>query len=231
MLMRKLQWFSLILFLAINATAQRVYKPASALSSGTWYTFSVKETGVYKIDIAFLSKLGVPTAGISSAAIRLYGNGGQMLSEANAGAWQDDLRENAIMIVDGGDGLLNGADYILFYANGPDEWVKDSANLRFTHRKNLFSDKSYYFLSIGGNGKRIINSPVRAISCVRTLTLMPPELLLTDNIVFSGVVWVGLAELAKIRSICSAMIPALAGSATTESTSAMVPCLASGMER
>ena len=63
------------------------------------------------------------------------------------------------MIVDGGDGYLNGADYILFYANGPDQWIKDSANQRFTHQKNIYTDKSYYFLTIGGNGKRMPQSP------------------------------------------------------------------------
>ena len=41
-----------------------------------------------------------------------------MLAEANAGQWTDDLQENAIQVVDGGYGILNGPDYILFYANG-----------------------------------------------------------------------------------------------------------------
>lgn len=78
-----------------------------------------------------------------------------MLSEANSGSYQDDLVENAIEIVDGGDGILNGADHILFYAEGPNGWKKDSINQRFSHVKNLYSDKSYYFLTIGSNGKRI----------------------------------------------------------------------------
>ena len=83
-----------------------------------------------------------------------------MLGEANAGPWIDDLQENAIMVVDGGDGILNGSDYILFYATGPDQWIKDSLNQRFIHQKNIYSDKSYYFLSVGGTGKRITNSTV-----------------------------------------------------------------------
>jgi hypothetical protein len=121
---------------------------------------SVTDPGIYKIDIPFLNSLGVNTSNLASNTIRLFGNGGQMLAEANAIPRPDDLKENAIMIIDGGDGIINGSDHILFYANGPDEWVKDSANLRFFHRKNLFSDKSYYFLSIGGNGRRIIDAPL-----------------------------------------------------------------------
>ena len=78
-----------------------------------------------------------------------------MLAESNAVIPVDDLQENAIMVMDGGDGIINGNDYILFYANGPDQWIKDSLNQRFTHQINLYSDKAFYFLAIGGNGKRI----------------------------------------------------------------------------
>ncbi len=45
-----------------------------------------------------------------------------------------------------------------FFAEGPNQWKKDSANLRFSHLKNIYSDKAYYFLTIGGNGKRIPTS-------------------------------------------------------------------------
>ena len=142
------------------ATAQRNYTPNSVLATGNWYKLSVRAAGVYKIDIPFLNNLGVNTGNLSSNSVKLYGNGGQMLAEANARSWTDDLKENAIQVVDGGDGIINGSDYIIFYTNGPDEWIKDSANLRFSHRKNLFSEKSYYFLSVGGNGKRITNAPL-----------------------------------------------------------------------
>ncbi|MBS1654502.1 MAG: type IX secretion system sortase PorU, partial [Bacteroidetes bacterium] len=134
--------------------AQRIYKPNSVLASGNWYKIAVKKTGIYKIDLAFLNSMGI-SGSVSSNSIRLYGNGGQMLAEANNISRMDDLEENSIMIADGGDGVLNGSDYILFYANGPDQWLKDSANLRFSHQKNIYSDKSVYFLSIGGTGKRI----------------------------------------------------------------------------
>jgi len=160
MLWRKLASLLVILVIAVGASAQRIYKPASILSTGSWYKLSVKETGVYKIDLAYLNKLGVATPGLSSSSIRLFGNGGQMLSEANAGPWRDDLVENAIMVVDGGDGILNGSDYILFYATGPDKWINDSINQRFTHQENIYSDRSWYFLSVGGSGKRIPDSPI-----------------------------------------------------------------------
>lgn len=148
-----------LLIITPELPAQRVYKPNSALSAGSWFKLSVKEAGVYKIDIAFLNSLGVNTANLSSGSVRLFGNGGHMLSEANADTWTDDLQENAIAIEDGGDGILNGNDHILFYATGPHQWIKDSLNQKFSHKKNIYSDKSFYFLSIGGTGKRIGNAP------------------------------------------------------------------------
>jgi hypothetical protein len=151
------------------AGGQRIYSVHSVLNTGAWYKLSVAKPGVYRIDIPFLNSLGVNTSSLSSSSIRLFGNGGQMLAEANNGPWADDLVENAIQVNDGGDGLINGSDHILFYSNGPDAWVKDSLNSRFSHRKNVFSDRSFYFLSIGSNGKRIVNAPLVS-SPVTTVT-------------------------------------------------------------
>ncbi len=161
--MRKRRYFVLLgwtFVTSLLASAQRNYTPHSVLAAGNWYKLGVKAAGVYKIDIPILNSLGVNTGSLSSSSVRLFGNGGQMLAEANSGSWTDDLQENAILVVDGGDGIINGSDYILFYAPGPDEWVKDSANQRFSHRKNIFTDQSYYFLNIGGVGKRIVTAPL-----------------------------------------------------------------------
>ena len=101
----------LIFCLAGTVSAQRTYAPNSLLSTGNWYKLSVKEAGVYKIDIPFLNALGIPTTNLSSSSIKLYGNGGSMLAEANSGSYTDDLVENAIEVVDGGDGIMNGGDH------------------------------------------------------------------------------------------------------------------------
>ena len=192
-LSRRIVLWGLILCCVTGVRAQRTYIASSVLATGNWYQLSIKEPGIYKIDIPFLNSLGVSTSGLSSASVRLFGNGGAMLAEANADFYQDDLQENAIMVVDGGDGVINGSDYILFYANGPEQWMKDSANLRFSHKKNIYSDRSYYFLTIGGNGKRIALSP----------PVFPPNLTITSfsersfheldtvNFLASGKEWYG----------------------------------------
>ena len=151
------QIFMLVLYCLScgQALSQRQYAANSVLQSGQWFKISVTKEGVYKVDVPFLASLGLNSANLPSSSIRLYGNGGAMLPETNAEPRKDDLYENAIEIVDGGDGLLNGQDYFLFYAAGPVVWTKDSANRRFNHALNIYSDKCFYFITIGGTGKRI----------------------------------------------------------------------------
>ena len=157
--MKQLALLILAAFAGLFARSQRVYKVNSVLATGNWYKIAVSEAGIYKLDIPFLSSLGINANNLSSSSIRLFGNGGGMLPEANNVPRPDDLIENAILVVDGGDGVLNGTDYVLFFSNGVDRWEKDSANKRFIHKKNIYSDNAYYYLTFGGNGKRIGDSP------------------------------------------------------------------------
>ncbi len=135
--------------------AQRVYTANSVLATGNWIKIGIKQAGVYKIDAASIASMNLAAGSIGSASIKLFGNGGAMLPEPNAQFRNDDLVENAIEVVDGGDGIFSGNDYLLFYANGPHQWLKDSLNKQFNHIKNLYADTAYYYLSIGGTGKRL----------------------------------------------------------------------------
>ncbi|MEO6316741.1 MAG: type IX secretion system sortase PorU [Chitinophagaceae bacterium] len=189
----------LTLLIVPALSGQRTYKNASVFASGNWYKIAVSDPGVYKIDIPLLNKLGINTGNLASASIRLYGNGGAMLPEACNGLATDDLQENAVQIEDGGDGILNGNDYLLFYAAGPDSWTKDSVNQRFRHHKNRFSNKAYYFIGIGGAGKRVqlqASTPVPAT----TITSFSGRLfheLEAVNLLSSGKDWFG-EELAAL---------------------------------
>ena len=138
------------LLVSALAYGQRTYRSGSVLASGNWFKISVQEEGVYKIDVPFLNSLGI-SGNIPTSQVRIFGNGGAMLPESCSEKPLDDLEENAIMAVDGGDGTLNGQDYLLFYAPGPHRWVKDSLNRKFSHQKNIYSDQSFYFISVGGS--------------------------------------------------------------------------------
>src|SRR5688500_5743780 len=84
---------------------QRTYVPRSVLADGSWYKLAVKEAGIYKIDASQLQSMGISTSGLASGSIRLFGNGGGMITEDNAAARPDDLLQNAVFVADGGDGL------------------------------------------------------------------------------------------------------------------------------
>jgi hypothetical protein len=138
-----------------SALGQRSYAAHSVLATGTWYRLGVTQPGVYKITVAQLNSMGINTQALPSANIRIAGKGGRMLPENNSGPYQDDLPETALLVADGGDGLLNGEDYVLFYAPGPHTWEYQTASHTFTHRYNLYSDTAWYFLNVDKPGRRL----------------------------------------------------------------------------
>jgi Peptidase family C25 len=199
-------WLCIIVLsgLASPARSQRTYKASSVLASGTWYKISVSAPGVYKIDVPFLKSLGINTNDLSSASIHLFGNGGAMLPEPCNGTPRiDDLLEDGIDIEDGGDGVFSGADYLLFYAPGPQQWVKDSLTRQFSHVKNLYTNTSFYFLEIGalptGPAKRVANLhyPAAPNTLVTSYNERFFHELDTINFLSSGKQWYG-EEFASI---------------------------------
>lgn len=209
----------LLLLLVFQGIAQRSYVAHSVLSSGNWVKLGVTAEGMYKIDASTLAGWGLASGAINSAAIKLYGNGGAMLPEPNAEKRIDDLQENAIEVVDGGDGVFSGSDYLVFYAAGPQRWLKDTANKRFIHQKNLYSDTAYYFITIaagvtgggagggtgggagggtGGGGtsagKRIVMQPAVTGTATRTVTTYQEHQFIENdlvNLLSSGKEWYG----------------------------------------
>ena len=131
----------------------------SVLADGNWYKFAIDTTGVFKIDRAFLQQLGISTNNLNPKKIHIYGNGGQLLPELNADFRYDDLQENAIFIAGEEDNSFDANDYILFYAKGPHSWEVNPAQGTVNHIQNIYSDKSYYFMTINeDDGKRIQSS-------------------------------------------------------------------------
>lgn len=132
---------------------------SSVLAEGPWLRIGVTRTGVYKLDAAFLTRVGLPTAGIDPRTFRLYGNGGAPLPQANARNRPQDLTENAIWITGEADGRFDGGDAIYFFARSPHTVFYDSTAGRMAHRINPYSDTTYYYLSAGGSaGQRIATS-------------------------------------------------------------------------
>ena len=173
-----------------------IYAQNSVLSVGSWGKIGVTKEGIYKIDLAMLNQLGFSGNSIASNAIRVYGNGAAMLAENTATSRIDDLAENAIEIVDGGDGIFNGADYLLFYAAGPHQWNYDSTNGNFIYTKHLYTDTAFYFITINTNspGKRLTNqlpNPSVATEQINQYTERYAHENDLYNLLNSGKEWVG----------------------------------------
>ena len=151
-----------IRFIPSNAktlTKNRIYAQNSILSSGDWYKFSVKNSGITKISYSDLNVLGINPSEVNPSQISIFGNGGVPLPELNALFRYDDLQECAIEVIGGGDGSFDLQDYILFYAKGPIGWIYEQDCQCFKHVANPFSDFSSYFINVNagiGLKKRVL---------------------------------------------------------------------------
>lgn len=122
----------------------------SVLSSGNWYRFYIEKSGVYRISRSFLQSLGMNTT-VDPRKIKIYGNGGKMLPLLNSEDYPMDLAENAIQFIGESDGVFDAQDYILFYADGLDNWNED-----YKTTLNIYSNRAYYYVTASGdNGRRI----------------------------------------------------------------------------
>lgn len=128
----------------------------SVLASGDFYRMEVTETGMYKLDRAYLQGAGINTGSVDPKTIKIYGNEGGELPFDNFAPAAFDLTENRIFVAGEEDGQFNDNDYILFYARGPNNWKYDSVSRTFQHTLNHFSKANYYWITFGGsNGLRM----------------------------------------------------------------------------
>ncbi|MGB1294153.1 MAG: type IX secretion system sortase PorU [Flavobacteriales bacterium] len=132
----------------------------SKLSQGDWYKIITTKKGIHKITGTQLKNAIPSLSTISSNTIRVVGQNNGMLPEMNNIDRPLELLENAIQVVDGGDGVLDNNDYILFYAAGPDKWAYNNTKKALIYEKNIYTDEANYFISFNsGNGKRVTNAP------------------------------------------------------------------------
>lgn len=121
----------------------------SVLADGDIYKISVNQTGIYKLDKAFFeSKLGINLANVNPKKIKIYGNRGGRLPEANSIERIDDLEQLHIKVVGEDDGKFDNNDFVLFYAEGADTWTYQKTTNSFVFDKNIYENNNYYFIKI-----------------------------------------------------------------------------------
>ncbi|MDZ7372362.1 MAG: type IX secretion system sortase PorU [candidate division KSB1 bacterium] len=172
-------------------------KQASPLSQGPWYKLLVRKEGIYKLDGQTLQKAGVDISSIHIPTLRIYNNGGKELPRSLSDPRPDSLIENAILVVDGGDGRFDPGDYILFYGRGVSGWQYDSSSRKWQHYVNHYTYDNIYWLTWGGTapGRRM-----RLIPSANDLPGVSPRqtyrerVFLEEEIVnplHSGIEWLG----------------------------------------
>lgn len=196
----------IILFLVpLGLLAGLPHKQNSVLKDGKWFRISLQKTGIYQITYNDFVAMGFDPSTIDPSMISVYGNGSGMLPESNAAVRPDDLTENAIVVNDGGDGKLDPGDYVLFFGQAPDKWTLDYGTYHFTHEKNLYSDSTYYYVTVGTTaGKRIqqVQPPTGTLTNT-TMKFYDHAFHDVDsvNLIQSGKTWVG-ESFSALKNSC-----------------------------
>jgi hypothetical protein len=138
----------LFFILACFFQAQNSFAQSSVLAKGDWIKIGVQTSGVYKLDANFLQKAGLNLSQINPQNIKIYGNGGAMLPQANDVPRTKDLIENNIFVEGETDGRFDNQDFILFYGQSPHQISYDSLSKSFRHQFNIYSDTTFYFLTV-----------------------------------------------------------------------------------
>ncbi len=172
----------------------RGFSSTSVLADGTWYKVGVTESGMYRLTYDFLRSMGMDLSTINSTAISVFGNGGSELPRRNNEFRYDDLVENPIRVVDGGDGKMDDGDYILFYGQSPHSWEAIGSTYRY--RRNPYTDTSYYFITADASGavnkkvstRQSLSSPQVTLNNFDHLDVHELD---RENLLKSGRIWFG----------------------------------------
>lgn len=172
-----------------------VHSQESLLLSGNWFKLKTDQDAVHRIDYNQLISWGVINAPENSNHIRLFSHGSGMLPEENWVSRPFDLQEIAIAVFDGGDGVFEEGDYLLFWGEDQITWSFNSESSTYVHRNHLYDDFTHYFLTFDhGEGLRIVATPPQMIIPDQTINsftdfkLHETEL---RNLFSSGKKWFG----------------------------------------
>lgn len=129
---------------------------STVLSSGKWIRFEAPEEGFYKISYDQLRNYGIDPGTVNPKTIKIYNNGGYVLSENILMPRPDDLQEIAITINGEDDGKFDPSDNIIFYGRGTAFWYYDTLGRQMMRNQHPYSAKNYFWITSGGsNGKRV----------------------------------------------------------------------------
>lgn len=122
--------------LPMQAFSASNYATTSKLASGKWVKIAIPENGVYQLTFEELAQMGFS----NPESVRIYGHGGNPISEVLDGTAIDDLKPIAFKIFD---------NKLCFYAKGPVKFTLSTptSTPHYTRDFNSYSSLGYYFLT------------------------------------------------------------------------------------
>jgi hypothetical protein len=126
-------------------------------SAQVWYKITTVSEGLTKITGGDLSSAGVSLDSLSSDSFHLFYGGGKPVPVLNSDT-MPRMKEAAIEVRDGGDGIFNASDHFIFFAQGADSWRYPSDSSPY-FLENHYTGLNCYWLAVSGDfagtGKRI----------------------------------------------------------------------------
>ncbi|MBN2773044.1 MAG: type IX secretion system sortase PorU, partial [Prolixibacteraceae bacterium] len=111
----------------------------SVLKNGFWVKVSTTKKGIHRVPYSKLQEWGFSSPG----NVKVFGNGGFVLSENVDNEIKTDLEQVAVW--KGKDG--SGNDCLFFYSPGNTKWEWNPAAQSFDHKINIYSKSAFYYLS------------------------------------------------------------------------------------
>ena len=138
----------------------------SILEGEELFKIPVTETGIYGITGKFLKENNIDISSIDPSNIRLFNNGGKELPVQLSQIRPDSLIEIPVLVTGTEDNSFNESDTIVFFARASSGIEYDNQKGKFTHYLNRFTNKNYYWLSLGGSikGRRLVYKKTRVQS-------------------------------------------------------------------
>ncbi|TVR77164.1 MAG: T9SS C-terminal target domain-containing protein [Chitinophagaceae bacterium] len=142
----------------MSSSGANTYPQSSVLSSGDWYKIAVEKSAIHKINRNLITELGLNPDNIDPSNVRVFGIEGGMLPEYNGIERTTDLRELAVEVSGAGSGSFSNNDYVLFYGSSPHAVFYNEETERFDHQKNLYTDKTFYFINISSTNSQQVTT-------------------------------------------------------------------------
>lgn len=102
--------------------AERLSAQDGPFAAGDWVKIHVEHDGMYRVSVQELKEAGIAVDGIESQSLRMHYGGGWELPISQEEA-RPELREIAMRVADGGDGVFDGQDALIFYGDATSRWA------------------------------------------------------------------------------------------------------------